>query len=253
MSHLIRCLDLLQEHYPLVEKDELYAAVMCGEVSVDGHTVRDPQATVRDDALLAWKPKGYVSRGGLKLDYALSAWNIDVSAGGFLDAGASTGGFTDCLLSRGAPFVHAVDVGYNQLNWKLRSDNRVYVHERTNIMLVESLKPRPMAAVADLSFRSLRRVLTRILSLTREEWCLALVKPQFEYAGDNDAFDGVVRDERERSAVVRLLLSDLREEDVYPQRILRSPILGRKGNVEYLILFGREEVLKEADYQVSLV
>ena len=241
MAKKQRLIDILAESYPDISRKELYASVMCGEFRVDGHTVKDPLQVFPPGSAIIRRPGEFVSRGGLKLDHALSAWGIDVTGSTFLDAGCSTGGFTHCLLLHGAGTVHAVDVGYNQLDWKLRSDRRVIVHERVNIMDLTSLEPVPDAAVADLSFRSLRRAVAHIFSLTAGRWCIALIKPQFELGYTEESFDGVLRDKTRLAAVVSDLLSDLRTEGVYGERLLRSPIRGSKGNIEFLVLFRDHE------------
>jgi 23S rRNA (cytidine1920-2'-O)/16S rRNA (cytidine1409-2'-O)-methyltransferase len=169
----------------------------------------------------------------------------------WLDAGASTGGFTDCLLSRGALAVHAVDVGYNQLAWKLRSDKRVIVHEKTNIMEVEkkSLVPSPSFAVADLSFRSLRGAASKILSLLKpasDAGLIALVKPQFENP-DEENFNGVVKSQTVIKNVLELLAADLEHEGVYIENAALSAIAGRKGNSEIFLLLSADPERKPPD------
>lgn len=242
-----RILDILCEQFPDTTRKDLYAALMCGEIRVDGHTVRDPGLMVPPDVTLHRHVRPFVSRGGLKLSFALSEWGMDVTGGIFLDAGASTGGFTDCLLQRGAGRVHAVDVGYNQLAWKLRSDSRVIVHERCNVMDLDALEPVPRAAVADLSFRSLRGAAAKIISLTREGWCIALVKPQFENRYGGDGFDGVIRNSERLAGLVSALLEDLLREGVCAEKLLRSPITGAKGNTELLALLKSAETGKAGD------
>jgi len=237
MASRRRILDVLQEHFPDISPKELCAAVMCGEIKINGHTVRDPSAEIDSHAAVSRTVRDFVSRGGRKLDFALSTWDITVAGMVLLDAGSSTGGFTDCLLQHGASHVHAVDVGYNQLDWKLRRDPRVFVHERTNIMDMQSLDPPPAMAVADLSFRSLRGAARKILSLTMQNRCIALIKPQFEIGGRQEDFDGVVRDRNLLVSVVAGLLKDLLEEGVHTSKLVRSPITGAKGNIELLALF----------------
>lgn len=152
----IGLLQALREQFPSLSTDELTAQVVCRRVWVDDQVVTDPkQVIARSAKLVIDQSRPYVSRGGYKLEGALQAFGLDVKGLVLLDAGSSTGGFTDCLLAHGARLVHAVDVGYNQLDWKLRSDERVVVHERTNIMGVEELSPTPDAATCDLSFRSI--------------------------------------------------------------------------------------------------
>ncbi|MFW5827817.1 MAG: TlyA family RNA methyltransferase, partial [Alkalispirochaeta sp.] len=212
------------------------------------------------DAQLAIAPRRFVSRGGEKLEAALAAWHLEAASRVWLDAGASTGGFTDCLLQRGAPAVHAVDVGYNQLDYSLRSDSRVHVRERTNIVSItrDELDPPPDAAVCDLSFRSLRGVLRTILSLTREGWGIALLKPQFELAAEQrrrrtpdgealDAGGGVIQGP-DRTAVIHRVCRDLSEDEgVAVHQQLDSPITGRDGNREVLLLVGLSDKVSSAD------
>jgi 23S rRNA (cytidine1920-2'-O)/16S rRNA (cytidine1409-2'-O)-methyltransferase len=211
---------------------------MCGEVRIDGAIERDPHRIVPADAPLEIEVDRFVSRGGVKLEAALLAWDVPVAGKIWLDAGVSTGGFTDCLLQHGAIGVHAVDVGYNQIAYRLRTDERVILHERTNINAVETLDPPPVAAVCDLSFRSLSRVLVTILSLTTEGWGIALLKPQFEAAAmeKTDAIPGGVVKAGERDAIVRHALDLLDREGATVERVLDSPLPGRKGNRELLIL-----------------
>jgi 23S rRNA (cytidine1920-2'-O)/16S rRNA (cytidine1409-2'-O)-methyltransferase len=234
-----RLLDQLCDQFPAMDREALLARVLSGEVVVDGEHIRDPSYQPEADAVIRIEaPARYVSRGGLKLEHALRAWNLPVEGMIYADAGSSTGGFTDCLLQHGARLVHAVDVGYNQLDYRLRRDERVIVHERTNIMHVDRLDPVPQAAVADLSFRSLRGAASHLLALVSEHWAVFLVKPQFEWADAPAGFDGVVAEE----AIPAILAGTLRglAEDGLPLCALeRSPITGRKGNTEFLLLAGR--------------
>jgi len=231
----------LSRSYPEMDSEELYAAILCGEVFVNGERVRDPKARMPLDGTLERRVDKFVGRGGYKLEGALDDLDLDPDGLVCLDAGASTGGFTDCLLSRGAMNVHAVDVGYNQLAWKLRSDDRVIVHERTNLMDLQpgDLIPEPSFAVADLSFRSLRGAASRLLELTRGGTVLALVKPQYENPKE-DGFDGVVRTNAARAGVLESLRTDLPNEGVFVQNAAASRVTGRKGNAEIFLLLGRE-------------
>ncbi|AEJ61130.1 hemolysin A [Spirochaeta thermophila DSM 6578] len=236
-------LDLLASRFPDTRRDMLYAYVLCGEVFVDGVCVKDPYLKVREDVRIERRIPRYVSRGGYKLEAALHAWNLDIAGKGFLDVGASTGGFTECLLFHGAAFVHAVDVGYNQLAYKLRVDERVFVHERTNIREVRSLDPVPDAAVVDLSFRSLVPVAGHVLSLTREAWGIFLVKPQFEVVrggGTPEGFRGVLKDREAIHRVVRETLEACAGQGFVPRRCFPSPVRGKKGNQEFLVLLTGE-------------
>lgn len=232
---------LLAERYPDIDPQKLYSAVLCGEIIVNGEKLRDPGALVPKAADVVWKTDKYVGRGGLKLEGALDELALDPKGMVCLDAGSSTGGFTDCLLSRGASCIHAVDVGYNQLAWRIRSDDRVAVHERTNLMDLSraDLNPHPEFAVADLSFRSLRGAASKLLTLTDGGIVLALVKPQFEQPAEED-FDGIVRTHEARAAVLKSLISDLLIEGVHVHDAVVSGVRGRKGNAEiFLLLSGK--------------
>lgn len=228
-------LSLLRERYPDSSKDELFARILCGEVQLSGGICRDPKQPVAQDAELVLLSKSYVSRGGEKLSSAYAAWGFPVSGKVFVDAGASTGGFTDFLIQHGARAVHAVDVGYNQLDFRLRNDGRVISHERTNILHLETLDPEADAAVGDLSFRSLRRAASHTLKLTREGWGIFLLKPQFELGGAESDFDGVVSDRRQLRGIVLATLQDLAAEGLHPEALIPAGIRGRKGNQEYLV------------------
>ena len=232
---------LLEQKYPESEPKELFAAVLCGEISVNGEKLRDPKALVEKTSEITWTTGKYVGRGGFKLEGALDDLGLSPEGLVCLDAGSSTGGFTDCLLTRGAILVHSVDVGYNQLAWKLRSDPRVAVYERTNLMdlSTEDLHPRPVFAVADLSFRSLRGAASKLLELTSGATVLSLVKPQFEQPEEED-FDGIVRTREARAAVIHSLRSDLPTEGVYVLDTVASRVTGRKGNAEIFLLLSGE-------------
>lgn len=229
------------ERFPGYTREELLAYILCREVSVNGETVPDPKRMFKDPGTITISSEPYVSRGGKKLAHALDAWGIDVTGKVFIDAGSSTGGFTDCLLQHGAKAVHAVDVGYNQLSYALRVNPRVHVLERTNIMDVvwEQLEPRPQAAVADLSFRSIQGAATHILGLAEEGWAIALIKPQFELRATGGGtppkdFHGVINDRATLLHVLGSVLEGLRDEGVIVSRMIESPITGHSGNREFL-------------------
>ncbi len=232
----IPLLDLLCSRYPDQERERLMARIMCRDVMVDGGRIANPKEKVRLDAEVAFLDEAFVSRGGRKLEHALDVFGVAVDGKVFIDAGASTGGFTHCLLSRGAGMVYAVDVGYNQLAYQLRTDSRVVVMEQTNIMHVSGLEPVPDAAVADLSFRSISGAASHILSQVTEQWMIALIKPQFELQQEIPSFDGVIRDTSVVSRVLLKTFTQLSEEGVGVAGITESPILGTKGNREYLAL-----------------
>ena len=214
---------------------------MCRNVYVDGELVSDPKQEVDEGAVFEIRTRTYVSRGGYKLEHALSTFNIDVSGEIFLDAGSSTGGFTDCLLQHGANLVHAVDVGYNLIDWKLRSDHRVVVHEKQNIMTLTELSPPPTAAVCDLSFRSVCKAASHILNLVGNTYLIALIKPQFEMENPPSTFDGVIEDFGLIVQVVKKLFSVWPTKEWESSIWLGSPIRGAKGNIEFLALLKRDE------------
>lgn len=230
---------LIQEalrQYPKYSKKELYAMICCGEIYAEGCRLRNPQSKIKSGTKLEIRQKSYVSRGGEKLAYALEKWQIDVQDLCFIDAGASSGGFTDCLLQRGASFVHAVDVGYNQLDYKLRQDNRVHVMERCNVLALENLDPGVDAAVADISFRSIVKPAHHILSLCKSAWMIALIKPQFEWKDPSPEFNGIITEDSVLLDILLKLIEALSEQKIQLCRMLPSPILGRKGNREFLFL-----------------
>ena len=238
-SRRVPLIELLKSAYPERPEKELLALIMRGDVRVNGEPAEKPGVRFAAGANLSLRQASpFVSRGGEKLAHALDTWKIDARRTVWIDAGCSTGGFTDCLLSRGASLVYAVDVGINQLDWRLRSDERVRVMEGTNITKVVRgrLDPVPHSAVADLSFRSLRKVAAHILGLTREGWGIFLVKPQFEWASPSPEFRGVVRNADTVLSIVEELSAGLEAEGMRVEKALLSPLRGRKGNRELLFL-----------------
>jgi 23S rRNA (cytidine1920-2'-O)/16S rRNA (cytidine1409-2'-O)-methyltransferase len=221
-------------------REKAKAIIMAGLVDVDDLRVDKPgRLTSLSSRISIKKPyPPYVSRGGIKLEAALSQFFVDVRDRVILDVGSSTGGFTDCLLQRGAKKVIAVDVGYGQLHWKLRRDPRVELLEKTNIRYLRPGDIREMidGAVIDVSFISLRLVIPAVSELLKKEaFVIALVKPQFEAGREQVGKGGVVRD----PAVHEKVLSDLsRFFESAGWRVegsMASPILGPKGNREFLI------------------
>ncbi|OGP57156.1 MAG: RNA methyltransferase [Deltaproteobacteria bacterium RBG_13_49_15] len=180
----------------------------------------------------------YVSRGGIKLEKALEAFNIDASGYVCLDVGASTGGFSDCLLRNGAVRVYTVDVGYGQLAWKLRTDPRVIVIERTNIryMPQEAVQESIDLATVDVSFISLKIVIPSVLKFMKKGGSIvSLIKPQFEVAKNLVEKGGVVRDPSLHDAVLKDLIAFFENIGLICRPVIPSPILGPKGNREFLI------------------
>jgi 23S rRNA (cytidine1920-2'-O)/16S rRNA (cytidine1409-2'-O)-methyltransferase len=223
-------------------REKAQSLIVAGLVSVDGRPAQKSAELIGPDAALAVQTSdGFVSRGGEKLDHALSTFGIVVDGLVCLDAGASTGGFTDVLLRRGARRVYAVDVGHGQLDWRLRGDPRVVAMERTNVRTLEAL-PEPIdVAVADLSFISLRLVLPSIGRLTRPRApIVALVKPQFEAGKDQVPRGGVVRDPATHRRVLLDLWAWALVHDLTPRGLTPSPIRGPAGNVEFLLWLTNE-------------
>jgi len=231
---------LLVERGLVPSRERARALILAGKVVVDDHAVDKAGAQVAADAAIRLKGEDipYVSRGGLKLEKALDEFALEVTGRVALDVGASTGGFTDCLLQRGAARVYAVDVGYGQLAWKLREDPRVMNLERTNIreLTADRLGERPSLAVIDASFISLDKVLPSTLDLlTADAEVVALIKPQFEVGRGEVGKGGVVRDTRKHAQVVEKVTETARTLGCRVLGVTESPILGPKGNREFLI------------------
>lgn len=220
------------------------AMVMAGVVSVGGAPVGKPGTAVPASSdITVREPKhSYVSRGGLKLEKALDHFRLSVEGRDVFDIGASTGGFTDCLLKRGAARVIAVDVGYGQLDWNLRQDPRVEVRERTNARFLtqESISPPPDGAVLDVSFISLRLVVPPVSKLLAEDaFLIALIKPQFEAGRGRVGKGGVVRDPAIHAEIVEALETFFSEAGWNVHGTIPSPVLGPKGNREFLCCMTR--------------
>lgn len=216
-------------------------AVMAGQVYVKGQQVSKAGTPVAPDAeiTLAAQEK-YVGRGGLKLEAALDCFQIDPSGLVCVDIGASTGGFTDCLLQRGALIVHALDVGHSQLHWRLRSDPRVKSREGFNARFLEpgDLDPSPGLAVGDVSFISLTAILPAVFKvLPPGAKAVFLIKPQFEVPKGSLPSGGVVREEGMRLACVEKIQKFVEQSGHFWLGHIASPITGRDGNVEYLACF----------------
>ncbi len=208
-----------------------------GRVTVNGRVASRPGAAIGDDAeIVVAKPEmHFASRGGLKLDAALARFAIEVEGLVAIDTGASTGGFTDVLLRRGAARVYAIDVGYGQLAWTLRTDSRVVVMERTNIRYVTQLPESPGIATIDVSFISLDLVLPAVSRLLRRDaQAVCLVKPQFEVGRHLVGKGGVVRSVEARSAAVGRVLANAVASGWLLGGLMESPIVGPAGNHEFL-------------------
>lgn len=234
-------LDMLLVNRGLFEsRAKAQAAVMAGQVLVNEVKIDKPGTPTKEDAairLLGEKLR-YVSRGGLKLEKALRIFPISVAGRICADIGASTGGFTDCALQNGAAKVYAIDVGYGQLAWKLRGDERVVNLERTNVRYLEPLQLGELvdAATIDVAFISLDKVLPAVRRILKPDgFVIALIKPQFEAGRENIGKKGVVHDPAVHKAVIRNVVSMARSLGFGAAGLDFSPIKGPEGNIEYLL------------------
>lgn len=223
----------------LPSREAAARTVLAGGVSVDGIMVDKPAKLVSLDARIEIvRPALYVSRSGDKLAAALDTFHIDPRGTIGLDVGCSTGGFTDCLLQRGARRIYAIDVGYGQFAWRLRQDSRVVLLERTNIRYVDrAAVPEPIdLAVIDVSFISLTLVLPAVVHLLNSTAVIvALVKPQFEVGKGQVGRGGIVRDDAQREAVTEKVIHCAAQLGFQLTGVLDSPVIGRKGNREILV------------------
>ena len=230
---------LLVERGLAASRAQAQALVMAGRVP--GHAKAGEQVDENADVVVEAPPR-FVSRAGEKLEHALEALDVDVRALDCLDVGASTGGFTDCLLQRGAARVIALDVGHGQLSQKLRDDPRVTVLERTNARTVEELPFPPQLITCDVSFISVRVALPPVLRLAKRGWqALVMVKPQFEAGRDDVGKGGVVRDVETRRRVVREVAEAARAWGAEPRGVVDSGLPGPKGNRETFLYLVQTE------------
>ena len=232
-------------------KEPAQRLVIAGKVRVDGQLAVAPSQMIKDDATLDVNSgKQFVSRGGKKLAAALDAFPVNVQGLVCADAGASTGGFTDCLLQNGAAKVYAIDVGHGILDWKLRNDPHVVVMEQTNARHVSKLDEPVDLVVIDASFISLKVLLPVIKGwfppmVSQKKGggeVIALIKPQFEAKREESKFGkGVIRDPEIHRRVLHEILTFAKDQGLPPRGLLRSPVLGPKGNVEFLVWLGMGE------------
>lgn len=239
MKHKERLDVVLVERGLCDSRSKAQALIMSGEVYVNGQKSDKAGTPVEDEAVveLRGNPCPYVSRGGLKLEKALKVFPIDVNGKVCIDCGASTGGFTDVLLKNGAAKVYSVDVGYGQLAWSLRNDERVVNMERTNIRYISSEQiPEPLdICVMDLSFISVKLVLPAVCALLKDDAQLVcLIKPQFEAGREEVGKKGVVRDKAVHLSVIESVLSFAPTVGMTVMGLDFSPIKGPEGNREYL-------------------
>lgn len=221
-------------------RERAKAAIMAGIVFVDGQRI-DKAGTMVDDALEIFVKEDicpYVSRGGLKLEKTLNLFDISLDGAVAMDIGASTGGFTDCMLQKGAKKVFAVDVGYGQLDYKLRNDSRVVNMEKVNIRYLDTATiGEPINFISiDVSFISLKLVFPVASALLHQDGSLVcLVKPQFEAGREQVGKKGIVKDKSVHQEVIEKVIGYGKDNGLYPQDLTFSPITGAKGNIEYLL------------------
>ena len=240
VSKKVRLDVLLIEKGLIASRQRGHALIMEGKVFVNDKRIDKPGTPVfeDDDIVLKGTDIPYVSRGGLKLEEALNSFKIKVAGFVCLDVGASTGGFTDCLLQHGAACIFAVDVGYGQLDWKLRQDPRVVIIERTNIrdMPADTLPRLVDLVTIDVSFISLKIVIPSIIKfLKQNSRIIALIKPQFEVGKGKVGKGGVVRDSDLHNEVIKDLKDFFTKKGLKCESVISSPILGPKGNKEFFI------------------
>lgn len=244
-------------------KNKAQAAIMAGDVKINGETITKAGHPIefKEDTKIEIKSLPFVSRGGLKLHKALGEFEIILNDRLCLDAGASTGGFTDCMLQNGAKKVYAVDVGYGQIAWKLRTDDRVKVVERTNIKncdfaeVYNEGEELPDFCAMDLSFISITKVLQNVKKLMnpQKQEIMALIKPQFEAGRDSVGKNGVVRDLQTHIKVIEDVIEFAQTIDLSPQKLSFSPIKGPAGNIEYLVLLTNEKTDFDMDSIKAIV
>lgn len=221
-------------------REKAKAVIMAGQVYVNGQ--KEDKAGTKFDVYSRIEVRGnplpYVSRGGLKLEKAVRTFRIDLAGKICMDVGASTGGFTDCMLQNGALKVYSIDVGYGQLDWKLRSDERVVCMEKFNAryLTADDIPDRPAFSSIDVSFISLTKILGPVSGVLAEDGRIAaLIKPQFEAGREKVGKKGVVRDPEVHREVIRNITSFSLSAGLFPAGLTYSPIRGPEGNIEYLI------------------
>ncbi len=252
-------LDVLLVQKNLISSRELAKAViMAGNVYVDGmkEDKAGTKVPITADIMVKDVQQKYVSRGGLKLEKAMEEFGISLAGKVCLDVGASTGGFTDCMLQNGASKVYAIDVGYGQFAWKLRTDPRVVCLEKTNIRYVthEQVPEEADFASIDVSFISLTKVLPATLGLLGEcGQLVCLIKPQFEAGREKVGKKGVVKDASVHKEVILHIIDYAHEQGIFVKNISFSPIKGPEGNIEYLIYLDKKEIglTKEEAYALA--
>ena len=236
-------LDLLvQEQHPALSRALIQSLIMQGKVQVNDRVVTKPGVAVAQDAkiVLTQTEQKYVSRAGQKLEHALTHYGVNVKDFVCLDAGLSTGGFTDCLLQHGAKKIYGIDVGYGQVHEKIRQDPRVIVMERTNLRDMPPLPELVDLVTLDLSFISISKVLDTVARALKPNGLLiALIKPQFEAGREQVGAGGIVKDPQVHEQVLKNVVNDIQAHGFVCQIPIESPVLGTEGNKEFLVLCKR--------------
>ncbi|MFC2072924.1 TlyA family RNA methyltransferase [Chloroflexota bacterium] len=234
----LRIDSLLTERGLVESRAKAQALIMAGEVMVDGKAVTKSGTLVAGEAAITIaEPPRFVSRGGLKLDYVLDRFQLDVSAKVAADVGASTGGFTDCLLKRGAGRVYAIDVGYGQLDYRLRQDARVVVIERVNARYPITLPEKVDLVTIDVSFISVEKIIPPVAQLLKDRgYLLVLIKPQFEARREEVGKGGVIKQPAVHAMVLGRFIAWMIEHSFRLGGLVASPILGVSGNKEFFVL-----------------
>jgi hemolysin TlyA family protein len=238
-------------------RERARASIMAGQIFIDGQRFDKCGEKVKENSNIEFKGEQlpFVSRGGLKLQKAVKNFNIDLKDKVCFDIGASTGGFTDCMLQNGAKKVFSIDVGYGQFAWKLRIDPRVVCMERTNVRYVtpEEIGEYGDFASIDVSFISLKKVVPTVLNLLNENGrIMALIKPQFEAGREKVGKKGVVREKSTHKEVIYGIVKFLQESNVKIIDLDYSPIKGPEGNMEYLVYFTKEKDFVESFKQEDI-
>ncbi|MBR3125857.1 MAG: TlyA family RNA methyltransferase [Mogibacterium sp.] len=240
-------LDVLLVNNGLAEtREKAKRTIMAGLVTVDGRLEDKPgtRFDIDSDVQVKGQECPYVSRGGLKLEKAINEWGVSCKNAVCIDMGASTGGFTDCMLQHGARKVYAIDVGYGQLDYRLRTDERVVNMEKTNIRYLDTaLIEEPVDLISiDVSFISVKHMFPVAAQVLSEDGLiLCLVKPQFEAGREQVGKGGIVREPSVHEDVINNVIGYASENGLYAQRLSYSPIKGTKGNIEYLLLLSRKK------------
>lgn len=235
----------LVEYMNFESRSKAKYAILEGSITVNGHlcTKTSAQVTESDNVSVAKSIMPYVGRGGLKLEGAIESFNLDAAGKTALDIGASTGGFTHCLLQHNAAKVLAVDIGHDQLHNSLRQDSRVINMEGTDIrsltpeQVFEALGGLPEIIVSDVSFISILKIIQAVYTLSdKNTQIVLLLKPQFETEGIGLGKNGIVKDPKKHKSIVSRVISGLEQSGIHVSRIIPSPIKGGDGNIEYLLL-----------------